>query len=96
MRNKKGGARFVESTANAGRTSVRLYGRMDESIFRLVHWLGRFFPVENLARSNGGYLEGEFHRLAVVGVMCRDGLYLAVAVDVDVNATGNAVGKQVN
>ena len=47
MCNKKGGARFVESTANAGCTSVRLYGRTDESIFRLVHWLGRFFPVEN-------------------------------------------------
>ena len=96
MRNKKGGARFVESTANAGCPSVRLYGRTYESIFRLVHWLGRFFPVENLAHPNGGYLEGEFHRLAVVGVMYRDGLYLAVAVDVDVNAIDNAVGKQVN
>ena len=96
MRNKKGGARFVESTANAGCPSVRLYGRTDESIFRLVHWLGRFFPVENLAPPNGGYLEGEFHRLAVVGVMYRDGLYLAVTVDVDVNAIDNAVGKQFN
>lgn len=96
MLNKKDGAPFVESTANAGCTSIRLYGRARESIFRLVHWLGRFFPVANLAHSNGGYLEGEFDRLAVTGIAYRDGLYLTVAVDVDVNATGNAVGKQVN
>ena len=96
MHNKKGGAPFVESTANGGCPSIRSYGRTDESFFRLVHWLGRFFPVEYLAQSSDGYLEGEFYGLAVTGIASRDGLYLTVAVDVDVNAKGDAVGKQVN
>ena len=96
MRNKKGGALFVESTAHAGCTSVRSYGRTDESIFRLVHWLGCFLPVTNFAPSKTGDLEGELHRLAVNGIVHLDGLYLAVGIDVDVNTPGDAVDKQIN
>lgn len=96
MCNKKGGAPFVESTADAGCTSVRSYGRTDESILRLVYRLGRFLPVTNLANTGDGHLEGELHRFAVLEIVYRNGLYLTLAVDVDVNAGDNAVGEQVN
>ena len=84
MRNKKGGAPFVESIAHGGcpsvRSFVRSYGRTDESISRLVHWLGRFLPFTNLAPSTIGNLEGELYRLAVNGIVHLDGLYLAVGI----------------
>ena len=96
MRNKKGGAPFVESTTLVGYPSVRSYGRTDESIFRLLHLFLRFLPVTNLAHPGDGYLEGELHRLAVTWIVHLDGLYLAVGIDVDVNTPGDTVGKQVN
>ena len=96
MCNKKGGAPFVESTADAGCPSVRSYGRTDESILRLVYRLGRFLPVANLAPSTAGNLEGELHRLAINRIVHLDGLYLAVGIDVDVNTPGNTVDKQFN
>lgn len=80
----------------AVRPYVRTNVRADESIFGLVHWLGRFFPVADFANTKDGHLEGELDRMAVFGVAYCDGLYLAAAVDVDVNAGDNAVGKQVN
>lgn len=64
----------------AVRPSVRPYGRTDESIFRLVYWLGRFLPFTNLAPSTIGNLEGELYRLAVNGIVHLDGLYLAVGI----------------
>ena len=80
----------------AVRPYVRTNVRADESIFRLVNRLGRFLPVTDLATSTTGNLEGELHRLAINSIVHLDGLYLAVAVDVDVNADDNTVGKQVN
>ena len=80
----------------AVRPYVRTNVRADELIFRLVHWLGRFVPVTNLANTGDGHLEGELHSLAVTGIANRDGLHLTFAVDVDVNARDNVVGKQVN
>lgn len=90
MRNKKGGAPFVESTTDAGCTSVRSYGRTYGLNFR------RFFPVDDLANTGEWHLEGELHRFAVLEIVYRNGLYLTFAVDVDVNAGDNAVGEQVN
>ena len=96
MRNKKGGARFSESTAHAGRPFIRSYGRVWGLISRLLYRLLRFHPVTNLANTSDRHLESEFYRLAVTGIANRDGLYLTVAVNVDVNAGDNVVGKQVN
>ncbi len=61
-----------------GCPSVRLYGRTDESILRLVYWLGRFLPVTNLANTADGNLEGELHCLAINSIVHLDGLYLTV------------------
>ena len=80
----------------AVRPYVRTNVRADESIFGLVHWLGRFFPVFDDATTQNGYLEGELHCVAVVGIAYRDGLYLAGGIDVDVNTPGDAVDKQIN
>ena len=80
----------------AVRPYVRTNVRADESIFGLVHRLGRFFPFADLANTNVGHLERELDRMTVLGVAYRDGLYLAGGVDVDVNAGDNVVGNQVN
>ena len=79
-----------------GCPSVRLYGRTDGSILRLVYRLGRFLPVTNLANTADGNLEGELHRFAINSIVRLDGLYLAVGIDVNVNTPGNTVDKQFN